>query len=176
MIRLLSVVGLAWLYCTIGELQPIEYLKCVFLEILNVTTWSVFQNKVTYNTHRPIWTVLALTHLPCASGGSTGKYRTITSRHGPQRVHLISSWSRDLTCHSISVINYNTHRPVWTVLALTHLPCASGGSIGKYRTITSSHGAQRVHLISSWSRDLTCHSISVICDCILENRPCCHKY
>ena len=48
MTRLLSVVGLAWLYCTIGELQPIEYLKCVFLEILNVTTWSVFQNKVTY--------------------------------------------------------------------------------------------------------------------------------
>ena len=46
--RLLSVVGLAWLYCTIGELQPIEYLKSVFLEILNVTTWSVFQNKVTY--------------------------------------------------------------------------------------------------------------------------------
>ena len=48
MTRLLSVVGLAWLYCTIGELQPIEYLKCVFLEILNVTTRSVFQNKVTY--------------------------------------------------------------------------------------------------------------------------------
>ena len=48
MTRLLSVVGLAWLYCTIGELQPVEYLKCVFLEILNVTTWSVFQNKVTY--------------------------------------------------------------------------------------------------------------------------------
>ena len=48
MTRLLSVVGLAWLYCTIGELQPIEYLKSVFLEILNVTTWSVFQNKVTY--------------------------------------------------------------------------------------------------------------------------------
>ena len=48
--RLLSVVGLAWLYCTIGELQPIEYLKSVFLEILNVTTWSVFQNKVTYIT------------------------------------------------------------------------------------------------------------------------------
>ena len=51
MTRLLSVVGLAWLYCTIGELQPIEYLKCVFLEILNVTTWSVFQNKVT-NKHQ----------------------------------------------------------------------------------------------------------------------------
>ena len=48
MTRLLSVVGVAWLYCTIGELQPIEYLKCVFLEILNVTTWSVFQNKVTF--------------------------------------------------------------------------------------------------------------------------------
>ena len=48
MTRLLSVVGLAWLYCTIGELQPIEYLKSVFLEILNVTTWTVFQNKVTY--------------------------------------------------------------------------------------------------------------------------------
>ena len=48
MTRLLSVVGLAWLYCTIGELQPIEYLKSIFLEILNVTTWSVFQNKVTY--------------------------------------------------------------------------------------------------------------------------------
>ena len=47
--RLLSVVSLAWLYCTIGELQPIQYLKSVFLEILNVTTWSVFQNKVTYN-------------------------------------------------------------------------------------------------------------------------------
>ena len=73
-------------------------------------------------------------------------------------------------------VTYNTHRPVWTVLALTHLPSASGGSTGKYRTITSSHGPQRVHLISSWSRDLTCHSISVICDCILENRPCCHKY
>ena len=42
-------MGLAWLYCTIGELQPIQYLKSVFLEILNVTTWSVFQNKVTYN-------------------------------------------------------------------------------------------------------------------------------
>ena len=48
MTRLLSVVGLAWLYCTIGELQPIEYLKSVFLEIPNVTTWTVFQNKVTY--------------------------------------------------------------------------------------------------------------------------------
>ena len=52
MTRLLSVVGLAWLYCTIGELQPIEYLKCVFLEILNVTTWSVFQNKVTYKCYK----------------------------------------------------------------------------------------------------------------------------
>ena len=48
MTRLLSVVSLVWLYCTIAELQPIQYLKSVFLEILNVTTWSVFQNKVTY--------------------------------------------------------------------------------------------------------------------------------
>ena len=117
---------------------------------------------IIYNTHRPVWTVLALTHLPCASGGSTGKYRTIAISHGPQRVHSISSWSRDFTCHSISVIIYNTHRPVWTVLALTHLLCASGGSTGKYRTITISHGPQRVHSISSWSRDFTCHSISVI--------------
>ena len=42
------VASLAWLYCTIREPQPIQYLKSVFLEILNVTTWSVFQNKVTY--------------------------------------------------------------------------------------------------------------------------------
>ena len=41
--RLLSVVSLAWLYCTIREPQPIQYLKSVFLEILNVITWSVFQ-------------------------------------------------------------------------------------------------------------------------------------
>ena len=32
---------------------------------------------------------------------SIRKYRTITSSHGPLRVHLISSWSRDLTCHII---------------------------------------------------------------------------
>ena len=60
MTRLLSVVGLAWLYCTIGELQPIEYLKCVFLEILNVTTWSVFQNKVTNQYPLLSATVLSL--------------------------------------------------------------------------------------------------------------------
>ena len=30
------------------ELQWLEYLKSVFLEILNMTTWSVFQNQVTY--------------------------------------------------------------------------------------------------------------------------------
>ena len=42
------VVSLAWLYSTFGEPQPIQYLTSVFLEILNVTTWSVFQNQVTY--------------------------------------------------------------------------------------------------------------------------------
>ena len=44
----MHVASLAWLHCTIGEPQPIQYLKSVFLEILNVTTWSVFQNQVTY--------------------------------------------------------------------------------------------------------------------------------
>ena len=68
------------------------------------------------------------------------------------------------TCHGIyQLLVITTHWPVLTVLALTHLPYTSGGSIRKYRTITSSHGPQRVHLISSWSRDLTCHGIYQIC-------------
>ena len=41
-------VYLAWLQCSTRELQWLEYLKSVFLEIPNVTTWSVFQNQVTY--------------------------------------------------------------------------------------------------------------------------------
>ena len=49
------------------------------------------------------------------------------------------------------------------MLAFTHLPYTTGSSIRKYRTITSSHGPLRVHLISSWSRDLTCHIIYQLC-------------
>ena len=37
---------MVWLYCTI----TIQYFKLVFLEILNVTNWSVFQNQFTYVT------------------------------------------------------------------------------------------------------------------------------
>ena len=43
----MHVASLAWLHHTIGEPQPIQYLKSIFLEILNVTTWLVFQNHVT---------------------------------------------------------------------------------------------------------------------------------
>ena len=50
-----------------------------------------------------------------------------------------------------------------TVLAFTHLPYTTGSSIRKYRAITNSHGPLRVHLISSWSRDLTCHIIYQLC-------------
>ena len=49
------------------------------------------------------------------------------------------------------------------MLAFTHLPYTTGSSIRKYRTITSSHGPLRVHLISSWSRDLTCHITYQLC-------------
>ena len=34
---------------TIREPQSIQYLKSVLFEILNVTTWSVFENQVTNN-------------------------------------------------------------------------------------------------------------------------------
>ena len=44
----LLMLCLTWLHCTIREPQPIQYLKSVFLEILNVTTWSVFQNQITH--------------------------------------------------------------------------------------------------------------------------------
>ena len=39
---------LAWLQSTTRELHWLHYLKSVFLKIPNVTTWSVFQNQVTY--------------------------------------------------------------------------------------------------------------------------------
>ena len=42
------VVSLAWLCCTFREAQPIQYLKPIFLKILNVTTWLVFQDQVTF--------------------------------------------------------------------------------------------------------------------------------
>ena len=41
-------VCLAWLQSSTRELKWFEYLKSVFLKIPNVTTWSVFQNQVTY--------------------------------------------------------------------------------------------------------------------------------
>ena len=41
-------VYLAWLQSSTRELQWLEYLKSVFLETPYVTTWSVFQNQVTY--------------------------------------------------------------------------------------------------------------------------------
>ena len=53
--RLLMLLSLEWLYyvyCTIGKPQPILYLKSIFLEILNVTTWLVFQNQVTYSNSK----------------------------------------------------------------------------------------------------------------------------
>ena len=37
-----------WLQSSTRELQWLEYLKSVFLKIPYVTTWSVFQNQVTY--------------------------------------------------------------------------------------------------------------------------------
>ena len=39
---------LAWLQSSTRDLQWLEYLKSVFLEIPNVTTWLLFQNKLTY--------------------------------------------------------------------------------------------------------------------------------
>ena len=41
-------VYLAWLQSSTRELQWLKYLKSVFLEIPNATSWSVFQNQVTY--------------------------------------------------------------------------------------------------------------------------------
>ena len=94
MTRLLSVVGLAWLYCTVGELQPIEYLKSVFLEILNVTTWTVFQNKVTYlhayDIHYIVVTwarVVCLIYTPKARGPQARGLRVYIS--GKPRVPML---------------------------------------------------------------------------------------
>ena len=42
-------VYLAWLQSRNRELQWLEYLKSVFLDITNVTSWSVFQNQVTFS-------------------------------------------------------------------------------------------------------------------------------
>ena len=41
-------VYVALLQSSTRELQWVEYLKLVFLEILNVITWLVFRNQVTY--------------------------------------------------------------------------------------------------------------------------------
>ena len=41
------MVYLVWLQSSTRELQWLEYLKSIFLEISNVTTWSVIQNQVT---------------------------------------------------------------------------------------------------------------------------------
>ena len=50
--QLYSISGIAiqyiWLQSSTSELQWHKYLKLVFLRIPNVTTWSVFQNTVTY--------------------------------------------------------------------------------------------------------------------------------
>ena len=37
-----------WLQSNTRELQWLQYLNSVFLEIANVTSWSVFQNQVTF--------------------------------------------------------------------------------------------------------------------------------
>ena len=47
-----NTVYLAWLQSSTRELQRLEYLKSVFLEIPNVTSWSVFQNQVTFCDYR----------------------------------------------------------------------------------------------------------------------------
>ena len=73
-----SYVVWVQLYST-RELQWLEYLKLVFLKILNVTTWSVFQNQVTYfikqlreqvfqlyQQQKLIWTLL-IQHMQLAS-------------------------------------------------------------------------------------------------------------
>ena len=41
-------IKLIWLCTGLGWFQAAEYLKLVFLEILYVTIWLVFQNLVTY--------------------------------------------------------------------------------------------------------------------------------
>ena len=40
-----------WLQSSTRKLQWLEYLISVFLEIQNVTIWSVFQNQVTYRIY-----------------------------------------------------------------------------------------------------------------------------
>ena len=47
MFQLSSIPGVA-IKSSTRELQWLEYLKSVFFEIPNVTTWPVFQNQVTY--------------------------------------------------------------------------------------------------------------------------------
>ena len=44
-------VYLAWLQSSTRELQWLQHLKSVFLKLPNVTTWSVFQDQITYKSY-----------------------------------------------------------------------------------------------------------------------------
>ena len=56
---------LAWLQSSTRELQWLEYLNSAFLEILNVITWSVFQNPVTYNACICMWIIVKCSNKSC---------------------------------------------------------------------------------------------------------------
>ena len=45
----IATVNLAWLQSIMRESWWLQYLKLVFLEMLIVTIWLVFQNQVTYD-------------------------------------------------------------------------------------------------------------------------------
>ena len=118
--QLYSIIYLAWLQSTsTRELQWLEYLKSVFLEIPNVTTWSVFQNRVTYvvltrllykkqviinmrlllNSYNLMWAVmmncklicLALATLSRSKGSSMSSY-LLNNNMALRNLTLLASW------------------------------------------------------------------------------------